>query len=259
MSRSSRLHSSHIILRYTKRKIGGFDVTDLTYFFAFAAGLLSFISPCTLPLYPAFLSYITGVSTAQLTADGLRRKQALLHTIAFLVGFSLIFIVLGFSTSFIRVLFIQYDELIRQLGGILIVIFGLIVAGVFKPTLLMKEHRFQLKNRPTGYAGSALIGLVFAAGWTPCTGPILASIFLLGSTNPTSAVSYMLLYVLGFSVPFLVMAFFLPKIQLLKHHMQRVVTLGGYVMIVVGILIFFDQLSKLNQLFTPIFGDFTGF
>lgn len=234
-------------------------MTDLTYFFAFAAGFLSFISPCTLPLYPAFLSYITGVSTTQLAAGGIRQKPAMLHTIAFLLGFSIIFIVLGFSTSFIRVLFIQYDELIRQLGGILIVVFGLVVAGIFTPSFLMKERKLELKRRPTGYLGSAIIGFVFAAGWTPCTGPILASIFLLGSTNPSSAVGYMMLYVLGFALPFLSMAFFLPKIGFLKRHMQRVVKVGGYVMIAMGVLIFFDQLSKLNQLFTPIFGDFTGF
>lgn len=234
-------------------------MTDLNYLFALLAGLLSFMSPCTLPLYPAFLSYITGVSANQLTREGIRQKQALLHTIFFLIGFSLIFIALGFSTSFIRMWLTQYDELIRHLGGIAIVFFGLVIAGVCQPSFLMKTRKIELARRPIGYIGSGMIGFVFAAGWTPCTGPILASILLLGSTQPSAAVGYMTVYVIGFAVPFIVMAFLLPKLSFLTRHLTRFMQIGGVIMVIIGVLIFFDQMSKLNTLLTPLFGDFTGF
>lgn len=217
------------------------------------------MSPCTLPLYPAFLSYITGISTAKLTTEGIRQKQAILHTFAFLIGFSVIFIALGFSTSIVRVWFTQYDEVIRQFGGIAIVFFGLIIAGVLHPTFLMKQRTVSFRHRPVGYLGSILIGIVFATGWTPCTGPILAAIFLLGSTHPQAAVGYMTVYVIGFAIPFVMMAFLLPRLAFLKRHMQRVMQIGGYMMVCVGVLIYFDQMSKLNEWLTPIFGDFTGF
>lgn len=234
-------------------------MTDLNYFFALLAGMLSFMSPCTLPLYPAFLSYITGVSTTQLAQEGIRRKQALYHTLAFLLGFSIIFIALGFSTSIVRVWFTQYDEVIRQFGGITIVFFGLVTARVLQPAFLMKQRTVSLRRRPVGYLGSAMVGLVFAAGWTPCTGPILAAIFLLGSTQPQSAIGYMIVYVLGFALPFMIMAFLLPHLAFFKRHMQRVMQIGGYLMVCVGVLIFFDQMSKLNEWLTPLFGGFTGF
>ena len=142
-------------------------MTELTYLFAFAAGLLSFLSPCTLPLYPAFLSYITGVSYETLSTKGLNNRKALSHTVAFLIGFSTIFIVLGFSSQLLTPLFITYDEWIRQIGGILIVCLGFIVAGVFQPTFLMKDHRFNIVKKPIGYFGTVLVGIIFAVGWTP--------------------------------------------------------------------------------------------
>ncbi len=232
---------------------------DLTIYIAFAAGLFSFISPCTLPLYPAFLSYITGVSSDHLRNGGMKQRTAILHTICFLIGFSLVFIALGYSTTWIRALFFEYDELIRQIGAIFIVFFGCVMVGIWTPRFLLKERRVTLKNRPTGFFGSILIGLVFAVGWTPCTGPILASIFFLAATSPTHAVSYMASYVIGFSLPFLTLAFFVPKLTWVKNKMQLFFKIGGMIMIIVGILLFFDQMSTLNRLFTPIYGDFIGF
>ncbi|HWI49536.1 MAG TPA: cytochrome c biogenesis protein CcdA [Rummeliibacillus sp.] len=234
--------------------------TDINLFFSFGAGFLSFISPCTLPLYPAFLSYITGVSFNQLKNEkGMLQKRAILHTLFFLLGFSVIFVVLGFSTSFVKGFFVQYDELIRQIGGILIVVFGLVITGIFTPEFLMKDRKFEFKNRPSGYLGSMLIGLVFAAGWTPCTGPILAAIAALGTTNPDSAIWYMLAYVLGFSIPFFVLSFFVSRMDWIRRNSQKFVKIGGYIMIVVGVILFFDGMTVLNRLLTPIFGGFQGF
>ena len=178
--------------------------TDINVFLAFGAGFLSFISPCTLPLYPAFLSYITGMTLDELKAEkGMLQKRAILHTLFFLLGFSIIFIAIGFSASLAKDFFIQYQDLLRQVGAILIVIFGLMIVGLLQVDFLMKDRKFQFKNRPSGYFGSALIGLAFAAGWTPCTGPILMSIIALAGTNPDAGLWYMLAYYFGFAIPFL--------------------------------------------------------
>ncbi|GEL03628.1 cytochrome c biogenesis protein CcdA [Rummeliibacillus sp. G93] len=234
--------------------------TDVNVFLAFGAGFLSFISPCTLPLYPAFLSYITGVSFDQLKSQkGMMQRRAILHTVFFLIGFSMIFIALGFGASFVKGIFVRYDELIRQVGGILIVVFGLVITGIFTPKFLMKDRKFELKSRPSGYIGSILIGLVFAAGWTPCTGPILGSIMLLGSTHPDSAIWYMLAYVLGFSIPFFVLSFFISRMNWIRRNSQKIVKVGGYIMIVVGIVLFFDGMTYFNRLISPLFGGFQGF
>ncbi|MBM7570560.1 cytochrome c biogenesis CcdA family protein [Aquibacillus albus] len=234
---------------------------DVTIVLAFTAGLLSFISPCCLPLYPAFLSYITGMSIDELeNGKGILQKRAFLHTIFFLIGFSIIFIALGFSTSLLGEIFIYYGDLVRQLGAILIVLLGFFILGVFKPSFLMKEKRITLKNRPAGYLGSSLIGFAFAAGWTPCTGPILAGIIALGVSNPDQALFYMVAYVLGFSIPFLFMSFFIGKMKWIKKYNQLIMKIGGATMIVMGVFLYFDWMSKLITIISnSLFNGFTGF
>ncbi|MFC0274089.1 cytochrome c biogenesis protein CcdA [Metabacillus herbersteinensis] len=235
-------------------------MTDVNIFLAFGAGFLSFISPCCLPLYPAFLSYITGVSVGELKSDNkLLQKRTLLHTIFFLIGFSVIFIALGFSTSLIGDLFYDYQDLIRQIGAILIVLFGFMVLGIFKPEFLMKEHRFEFKNRPSGYLGSILIGMAFAAGWTPCTGPILSAVIWLAASNPGSAMLYMIAYILGFAIPFFILSFFIGKLGWIKKHNLKIMKIGGILMIVMGILLFFDMMTTIITFLSSVFGGFTGF
>ncbi|RHW38265.1 cytochrome c biogenesis protein CcdA [Lysinibacillus yapensis] len=234
--------------------------TDVNVYLAFGAGFLSFISPCTLPLYPAFLSYITGMSYDELKNEkGMLQKRAILHTLFFLIGFSIIFIAIGFSASIAQEFFLNYQDLLRQIGAILIVVFGLMIVGLLQIDFLMKDHKFQFKNRPTGYFGSALIGLAFAAGWTPCTGPILASIILLAGTNPESGMWYMLAYYFGFAIPFFILSFFISKLGWIRKHSQKIVKIGGYIMIAVGILLFFDGLELIIRILSPFFGGFTGF
>lgn len=234
--------------------------TDLNIFLAFGAGFLSFISPCTLPLYPAFLSYITGMSFDDLKSErGMLQKNAILHTLFFLLGFSLIFIAIGFGTSFARDFLVNYQTILRQVGALLIVVFGLMIVGLLQINFLMKDHKIQFKNRPSGFIGSILIGVAFAAGWTPCTGPILMSIILLASSNPDSGMFYMLAYFLGFAVPFFLLSFFITRMTWIRTHSQKIVKVGGYIMIVVGILLFFDGLTYIIRILQPIFGDFTGF
>ncbi len=233
---------------------------DISIFLAFGAGFLSFISPCCLPLYPAFLSYITGMSVSELKEENaMLRKRSMIHTAFFLLGFSIIFIAIGFGTSFIGGIFTDYKDLIRQLGGIFIIVFGLIIVGVFKPKFLMQDRKFTFKNRPSGYFGSVLIGLAFAAGWTPCTGPILVSVIGLAATNPESAMIYMIAYILGFAIPFFVLSFFITKMSWIKRNSMAFMKVGGYIMIVMGVFLYFNWMTKIIVYFSSLFGGFTGF
>ncbi|MFT8322519.1 MAG: cytochrome c biogenesis protein CcdA [Bacillus sp. (in: firmicutes)] len=235
-------------------------MSDVNIFLAIAAGFLSFISPCCLPLYPAFLSYITGVSLDELKENnGMTQKRAILHTIFFLIGLSIIFLALGLSTSLIGTLFTEYKDLIRQIGAILIVFLGLVVSGLLQPKLLMKEKKVNFKNKPSGYIGSILIGMGFAAGWTPCTGPILAAVIAMGITNPSESTLYMFMYTLGFSIPFFIMAFFIGKLKWIKRFNMTFVRFGGYLMIVMGVFLYFDWMTKIISFLTNnVFGGFTG-
>lgn len=232
----------------------------LNLLLAFGAGLLSFLSPCSLPLYPAFLSYVTGISFNELKEEkGILRRKSLIHTLLFLLGFSIIFMALGFSTSFIGQIFIQYKEFLRQIGAIIMVFFGLVILGFFKIDILQSEKKIHFKKRPKGYFGSVLIGMGFAAGWTPCTGPILAGVIALGVSDPGKGMLYMLFYVLGFSIPFLIMSLFIGKMKFLQSKNGLFMKIGGAIMIVMGVLLYFDMMTKIIAFLTPIFGGFTGF
>lgn len=235
-------------------------MSDVNVWLAFGAGFLSFISPCCLPLYPAFLSYITGMSVGELkNENAMLQKRSMLHTLFFLLGFSAIFIAIGFGTSLVGSFFTQYQDLIRQLGAIFIVIFGLVVVGIFQPEFLMKDRKFEFKNRPSGYLGSSFIGMAFAAGWTPCTGPILASVIALAASNPGSGMLYMIAYILGFAIPFFILSFFIGKMQWIRKNNVKIMKIGGYVMIVIGIMLFFDWMTAIIKFLSPLFGGFTGF
>lgn len=235
-------------------------MAEVSLILAFGAGLLSFISPCALPLYPAFLSYITGVSVNELkTGKGAMRSSALIHTLLFLLGFSIIFLALGLSTSFIGSFFFANADLLRQLGAILMVFFGLVLTGILKFDFMLIDKKIRFSKRPSGYTGSVIIGLGFAAGWTPCTGPILAGVMALGVADPSRGLLYMLFYVLGFSIPFLLMSFFIEKMSFLKRKSELFMTLGGSLMIGMGILLYFNMMTTIIAFLTKFTGGFTGF
>ena len=239
--------------------IRGNMMSDINIFIAFGAGFLSFVSPCVLPMYPVFLSYITGMSISEVQDENKKlNRKALLHTIFFLIGFSSIFIVIGFSASAISGFLLTYQDIIRQVGAILIIFFGLVIVGVFNFEFLMKNKSIQFKNRPAGFFGSFLIGLAFSLGWTPCTGPILMVVFSLAATNPDIGMVMMIAYILGFSIPFLLMAFFIGKMTWIKKHSNKIVKIGGYIMIFMGIALFFDWMTDLTSFLAGWFG-FSGF
>lgn len=222
---------------------------DITIAVAFGAGILSFISPCVLPIYPAFLSYITGVSYNDLK-DNKMDKKALLHTVFFLIGFSIVYISLGVGLGFVSDFLQSYDNTIRMVGGLLCIIFGLVVLGIFNPQFLMKDRKFEFKNRPTGFIGTLLIGIAFAAGWTPCMGPIIGTIFSMAAVHQSLALIYMIAYVLGFCIPFFLLTFFITKINILKKYSQIITKIGGVMMIIMGLLLFFDKLTAITQFFS---------
>lgn len=229
----------------------------LSVMMAFGGGLLSFASPCTIPLYPAFLSYITGMSLDELKQyPKTFNYQSLLHTIFFLLGFSLIFLILGYATSSFSEFFRQYQDLFRQLGAILLIFFGLIVVGILNFEFLMKERKITFKNRPAGFAGTFMIGLAFSLGWTPCMGPILMGVMAKMVDEPQLGFVMMVSYVLGFSIPFLLLSFFVGRTQWIQKNSHLFMKIGGYIMIFVGSALFFDLLTKLTSFLADWFGWF---
>src|SRR5690625_3219996 len=185
-------------------------------------------------------------------------KKALLHTIFFLIGFSSIFIMIGFTASAVSEFLLTYQDIIRQIGAVLIVFFGLVIVGVLNFNFLMKDRKVTFKNRPSGFFGSFIIGMAFSLGWTPCMGPILAIVLSLAATNPDIGMVMMISYILGFSIPFLVLSFFIGKLKWIRKHSIRLIKIGGYIMIFMGIALFFDWITKLTSFLAAWFG-FSGF
>lgn len=234
----------------------------MSWWLAFGAGVLSFISPCSLPLYPSYLSYITGISVAQLQSSDQKngvRRLTLLHTLFFILGFSIVFYALGFTVSWVGEAFSQYKNLLRMLGGILIMVMGLFLLGIFQPMWMMREKRWDVSKKGAGFFSSVLIGIGFAAGWTPCLGPILAAVLALSLTEPELAFIYITLYTLGFAIPFFLMAFFVGRTRWILKYSNLVMKVGGAIMIVFGILLYTDQMTKIIVWFTTLTGGFTGF
>jgi len=229
---------------------------------ALTAGLFSFLSPCVLPLFPSYLSFITGMSVSALTEDLDRaaRRRVLLHAVAFVLGFSIVFVGLGASFSVVGQALLDHRDWIRRIGGALIVLFGLYIAGLLKVGLFGRTTQWQLREKPAGYVGSLVVGITFAIGWTPCVGPILGSILSLASTTETvqRGVGLLVAYSAGLGVPFILSALalqsFLRVFKRYRPFIPAVERVAGVVMIVVGVLVFTNYYVVLNAWavsFTP--------
>jgi len=227
---------------------------------AFVAGLLSFLSPCVLPLVPSYVSFITGLSLDEL---GERRWTAFSHAVFFVAGFTLIFLALG-ATATALGRFLQYNQTwLERAGGILIILFGLYLLGAFNWGVLAREKRMHLQDKPVGYLGSTLVGLAFGAGWTPCIGPILGSILAYTSVQTTNLGQGMLLlltYSLGLAVPFLIAALaverFIGWFKRYRRFMPATTRIAGGIMVVVGVLLltgYFTIMANWLQELTPEF------
>ena len=229
-------------------------MNEVSYTLAFLAGLLSFLSPCVLPLVPAYVSFISG-----LTLDELRHThhftKGLRSTIAFVLGFSSIFMALGASSSLLGALFIKYQDYIRVGGGILVIVFGIFTAGFIKLDFLMREKRFHLEKHPAGFAGAFLIGMAFAAGWTPCIGPILGTILIYAGSQASAShgIKLLAVYSLGLAVPFilstLAINIFFSYTRKLQKFMRGVSIMSGLVLIAFGIILLTNNLGWLAGFF----------
>lgn len=235
---------------------------SLSLWVAFGAGILSFVSPCTLPLFPSYLGYITGISFQDAKEGKVNqsiRFRALTHAFAFVVGLSALFIILGWGATQLGSLLRQYQGSIRVIGGILVIVMGLFMTGLIKNAWLMRERRFRFPvNKPLGYLGSVLVGIIFAAGWTPCIGPILGSVLALVVSNPTVGTWYMVVYALGFSVPFLVFAVTLASIRPLLRYTEMISKIGGWLLVIMGILLVTNEIKWITIWIGNVTG-FTGF
>lgn len=235
---------------------------DLNIWVAFFAGLASFISPCTLPLYPTYISYITGISVSRLQSEMNNRdirRRTLTHTLFFVLGFSVIYYSLGAAAGMVAETFIRYQDLLSKLAGLMIIVMGLFLLGIFQPKLLMREFKINMKTKPVGYFGTFLIGIGFAAGWSPCVGPILSAIIALASSEQGSWFKLITAYTIGFSVPFFVLAFFIGSMKGILKYSNLLMKIGGVLMIVFGLLLYTGYLIKISNMLQGITPDWLRF
>ncbi|HMK55643.1 MAG TPA: cytochrome c biogenesis protein CcdA [Dissulfurispiraceae bacterium] len=227
---------------------------DVSYPLAFLAGLLSFLSPCVLPLVPAYVSFISGLSLDELRHTH-RFTKGLRSTVAFVLGFSSIFMALGASSSLLGTLFVKYQNYIRIGGGVLVIVFGIFSAGFLKLDFLMRERRLHLEKHPAGLVGAFLIGIAFAAGWTPCIGPILGTILIYAGSEASASYGMKLLavYSMGLAVPFILSTMainiFFSYTRKLQKFMRGVSIVSGLVLIAFGIILLTNSLGWLASLF----------
>lgn len=236
------------------------QASNITYWIAFTAGILSFASPCVLPLIPSYLTYITGLSFKQLETEhpGAKiRLTIILHSLCFILGFSVVFVLLGAIAGIASNKFQLYLreglEWFEMVGGLLIFLFGVHITGLFHFGVLLGEKRVQLHKKPSGFIGTFVVGIAFAAGWTPCIGPILASILMVAATSGQvgEGVGLLAVYSLGLGVPFLLAGLLFHQFLIAFNRFRkyiRLVEIGtGVLLMAVGIMLMFSLMGKLTM------------
>lgn len=244
---------------------------NVTLLAAFGAGLLSFISPCVLPLIPGYLSYISGLSLDEMrgtpavaagtaVAVAVRpgaRRQVILSSLAFILGFSLVFVSLGAAASAIGQFLAERQALFNRIAGAVIIVFGLHTMGVLRIEWLYQEKRVQTSRKPAGFLGAGLVGIAFAFGWTPCIGPILAGILALASSQDTvgHGVRLLAVYSLGLGVPFLATALMIDRffgaMGRIRKHYHTIEIVSGVLLVIIGVLIFTNRFTIIARWLTP--------
>ena len=246
---------------------------NLTLLSAFAAGFLSFISPCVLPLIPGYLSFISGLSLDEMRgttvtgggaavavaapAPAVLRRQVILASLAFILGFTIVFVALGASASAIGQYVMGRLSILGKIAGAVVILFGLHTMGVLRIEWLYQEKRVTSERRPEGFIGAALVGMAFAFGWTPCLGPILAGILAVAATQDTVGQGVQLLsaYSIGLGVPFFAAALainrFFAAFAHIRRHYHKIEIVSGALLVVIGVLIFTDRFTIIAQWLTP--------
>lgn len=240
-------------------------VENPTFFAAFIAGVLSFISPCVLPLIPGYLSYISGVTlddmqgtgSAGASAVAASRRRVLIASIFFILGFSFVFVALGAAASALGQFLLERLRLLSKVAGAVVILFGLHTMGVLRIGWLYSEKRMQMDRKPKGVIGAFLVGLAFAFGWTPCIGPILAGILAVAAAQDTvgQGIQLLAIYSLGLGIPFLVTALainqFFSAFAKIRKHYHAIEIASGALLVVIGLLIFTDQFTIIARWLTP--------
>ena len=237
---------------------------NVSLFAAFFAGVLSFISPCVLPLVPGYLSFISGVSLDTMRGTGdqaipkaATRQRVFVASLAFVLGFSMVFIVLGASASAIGQFVFARLTLLGKIAGIVLIVFGLHTMGLLRITALYREKRVQTNRKPASPLGAMLIGVAFAFGWTPCIGPILAAILTVAAAQDTvgEGVKLLSVYSLGLGIPFLLASLavdhFFTAFAKIRRYYHAIEVTAGLMMVTIGVLIFTNRFTILAQYLTP--------
>ena len=238
---------------------------NVTLLAAFGAGLLSFISPCVLPLVPGYLSYVSGLSLDELRGTSARpttepsaaRGRVVVASLAFILGFSLVFVALGATASAAGQFLIERLPILSRLAGVVIIVFGLHTMGVLRIEWLYQTKQVQTKRKPAGPIGATLVGAAFAFGWTPCLGPILAGILAVGASRETvgDAVQLLATYSLGLGVPFLVTGLAINKffgaMARIRRHYHAIELVSGALLVIIGLLIFTNRFTVIAQWLSP--------
>ncbi len=225
---------------------------NIPYYVAFVNGLLSFFSPCILPLIPAYFAIITGLSVDEMTRDSAgTRKKVIISTIAYVSGFSIVFILMGASASFAGSLISRYAWVIQYVGGGVILVFGLHLLGIINIRALNFDRRIHVRQKPLHIMGTVLIGMAFAAGWTPCIGPMLGSILIVASNQDTvlKGIWLLTIYSAGLAIPFILISVFINRIFGFMKRTTRLLKyinkISGVLLIILGLLLIFDKFRFL--------------
>lgn len=224
---------------------------NVSFIVAFTAGFVSFFSPCILPMIPAYIMYMTGSSIDELEDN---RMFAVKRTLGFILGFTIIFMIMGTSASFIGQIFAKNKQLFSKISGVILIIFGLNMMGILKVDFLNKEKRRKGPSKKTGMIGSILMGMAFAAGWTPCFGPVLGAILMYAGASDTlyKGVLLLLVYSLGMGLPFLLTALFINGFNRFINKYEKVINIlpkiSGVILVVFGLLVFFNKVVDISRL-----------
>lgn len=218
----------------------------MSFWIAFSAGVISFLSPCTLPLIPFYISYITGKSLQDIN-DKKHQRQVFLHSLFFLLGIMIVYFSLGISIQLLKSVLTGFvngpiSNLLQKAAGILVIVMGLSLTGLIKVNLLLSDKRQINFDRSINYSSSFLIGVGFGAGWTPCIGPIFSSILILGD----STMGFLLAYLVGFAVPFLFISLFISKAKVLTKYSALTMKIGAIVLVLMGILVYTGELQRMT-------------
>jgi cytochrome c-type biogenesis protein len=229
---------------------------NVSVFVAFTAGLISFLSPCILPMIPSYLAFITGISLEELSqVQNLKkvRKSVITNSLFFILGFSILFIAMGASATFIGKFLAKNIRWFEIIGGSLVVILGLHFAGLFKIKFLEREKKIHLDKKPLGVIGTVLVGMAFGAGWTPCVGPILGSILTMAAATQNVAKGIILLisYSVGLGIPFLLTGLLIHKFfeyfKTIRKYFRVITLVGGILLVIIGLLLITGYFTTISS------------